>query len=245
MQSHTSSVHTLSNSTAHSATHFTSDICRKSGTSRLSTLFLIHSEPSAKKRKKRKVGGCFQSRADERWSLKAAVMGEDGGRGGGVHALPRRSFFRQSQPSCQPQARHYHRTTMLHIKQALTEIKESAHDRNTPDSHPLRGTLKGQVQPPGDEVKMVPGTVRLIQNLACKQGNLLNEHLGDFQLTMSFFFLFLLKAFHCRCHGNMVWKSASNWYQFLSRAKLSGVHEINRFSVTGCRILKARVICRV
>lgn len=45
-------------------------------------------------------------------------------------------FYRQSQPSAQPQARHYGRKTMLHIKQSPTEIKESAHNQKPPQQPP-------------------------------------------------------------------------------------------------------------
>lgn len=51
-------------------------------------------------------------------------------------------FFRQSQPLCQPQARHYHRTTMLHIKQSPIEIKESAHDQNTLRQSPAERNIQ-------------------------------------------------------------------------------------------------------
>lgn len=133
MQSHTSSVHTLSNSTAHSATHFTSDICRKPGTSRLNTLFLIYSEPSAKS------GGLFSEQGRREVKFKSCCNG--GNFSCTLVSLPE-FFFRQSQPSCQPQAWHYHRTTMLHIKQPLTEIKESAHDQNTPRQPPAEGNIQ-------------------------------------------------------------------------------------------------------
>lgn len=82
-------------------------------------------------------------------------------------------FYRQSQPSAQPQAWHYRRKTMLHIKQSPTEIKESAHNQKPPrNNHPLRGTLRGQVQRLRDKVKNITSTVRgLIVDSDCAQGN--------------------------------------------------------------------------
>lgn len=48
-----------------------------------------------------------------------------------------------------------------------------------------------------------------------------------------------LSAFHGGCHGNVVWKSASNWYQFLPRPRLTGRHAISSISDTKCWIGKA------
>jgi len=65
-------------------------------------------------------GANLQSRVDKGLSLKAAVMGET------FHALwfPHWILCRQSQPSAQPQALHYHTTTMLHIKQSQQKLKK-------------------------------------------------------------------------------------------------------------------------
>lgn len=169
MQSHTSSVHTLSNSTAHSATHFTSDICRKPGTTRLNTLFLIHSEPSAKKCVG--GGGLFSEQGRREVKFKSCCNGGDFSC---TLVSSPEFFFRQSQPSCQPQARHYHKTTMLHIKQATREIKESAHDQNTLPTA-TRWDEHSEAKCSRSETRLKKRhchTVRLIKNLACTQGNL-------------------------------------------------------------------------
>lgn len=60
---------------------------------------------------------------------------------------------------------------------------------------------------------------------------------GWYQLTMSFF-CSKLSAIHCGCHGNMVWKSASNWYQFLSSPRLTGGQAICSISDTKYWIVK-------
>lgn len=49
---------------------------------------------------------------------------------------------------------------------------------------------------------------------------------------------FFLNTFHGGCHGNVAWKSASNWYQFLPRPRLSGYHAMSRLPNIKCWIMK-------
>lgn len=61
-----------------------------------------------------------------------------------------------------------------------------------------------------------------------------NFKLRSWSISADNVILFALKlsAFHCGCHGNVVWKSASNWYQFLPRPRLTGRHAISSISDT-------------
>lgn len=119
------------------------------------------------------------------------------------HALwfPGWSLQGQRQPSTQPQDKHYHRATMLHINQSLTVVKESAHDQNNHSPHTIPTNSPWRVPRSREEVKhhghsqVADLEFRLCATEICKLRP------GGFPLTMSVFFV--QSTFHGGCHGNM------------------------------------------
>lgn len=126
-------------------------------------------------------------------------------------------------------------TTMLHIKQSPTEIKESAHDQNKPPPReeqskcggPQRRLKTSQSQSEGwSGIQTVCSEICKLRTWSISADNVI-------------LFCSKLSAFHGGCHGNVVWKSASNRYQFLPRPRLTGRHAISSISDTKCWIVRA------